>query len=173
MREMTRLVLGILLVAVLAACGSDDPSPSKESTMSKSVSMESAIADADQMRQEMFRALAAELDERTWAVTPNDDGPTRAGCNGDDGAETVILPAYYFAGTYPEESWKKAAQVVEKVGRAHGFDRVKVLVDRPGDFSMTGLAEDGGSYDFGMGKNTVLGITTGCHVWDDKPTPGG
>ena len=107
---MTRLTLGILLVALTAACGADDPSPSKESTMSKSVSMESAIADADQMRQEMFRALAAEFGERRWAVTPNDEGPTRAGCNGDDDAETVILPAYYFAGVYPAAEWKKAAQ---------------------------------------------------------------
>jgi hypothetical protein len=172
-RELTRLVLGILLVALLAACGADDPSPSKEKTMSKPVSMESAIADAEQMRQEMFRSLAAELDERTWAVAPNDDGPTRAGCNGEDGAETVTLPAYYFAGAYPEEDWKQAAGIVEKVGRSHGFDQVKVVVDRPGDFTMTGLSEDGGSYDFGMGKNTVLGIRTGCHVWDDEPTPGG
>jgi hypothetical protein len=172
-RELTRLILGILLVALLAACGADDPSPSKESTMSKSVSMESAIADAEQMRQEMFRSLAAELGERRWAVTPNDDGPIRAGCDGDDGAETVSLRSYGFIGAYPPADWKKAADIVEKVGRAHGFDVVKVVVDRPGDFSMTGLSKSGGSYSFGMGKNAVLGINTGCHVWDDKPTPGG
>ena len=83
---------------------------------------------------------------------PTTSGPTRAGCNGDDDAETVILPAYYFAGVYPAAEWKKAAKIVEKVGRAHGFDVVKVVVDRPGDFTMTGLSKVGGSYDFGMAQ---------------------
>ena len=175
MRRLTAAVLGIVVASLVTACGADDPSPAKESTMSKTstVSMESAIADAEKMRATMFRELAAAFGSKDWAVPPNDDGPTRAACNSDDGAETVILPAYGFFGAYPEEDWKKAAKIVQEVGRRHGFDRIKVVVDRPGDFSMTGLSSDGGSYDFGMAKNTVLGIRTGCHVWDDKPTAGG
>ena len=63
----------------------------------------------DQMRQEMFQALEADLGPRKWAVTPNDTGRTRAGCNDDDEAETVILPAYGFQGSYPESEWKQSA----------------------------------------------------------------
>jgi len=137
------------------------------------VSMEKAIERYDQMRQEMFQALEAELGPRKWAVTPNDSGPTRAGCNDDEEAETVILPAFGFEGSYPESEWKQSAAIVEKVGRGYGFDKVKVVVDRPGDFSMTGLSKDGGSYDFGLASNTVLGIRTGCHRWDTKPAPEG
>jgi hypothetical protein len=59
------------------------------------------------------------------------------------------------------------------VGREYGFDKVKVVVDRPGDFSMTGLSKDGGSYDYGMATNTVLGIRTGCHRWETPPAPEG
>ena len=125
--------------------------------------------------QEMFRALAAEFGERRWAVSLRTTRvPRELGCNGDDDAETVILPCLLLRRGLPGAEWKKAAKIVEKVGRAHGFDVVKVVVDRPGDFTMTGPVEGwGGATTSGWLKNTVIGIRTGCHVWDDKPAPVG
>jgi hypothetical protein len=164
-------MLGLLLAVSLTACGNDAPTPSKESTMTNpsTVSMEAAIARYEEMRQKMVAALGDELGPRTWQPAPNEDGIIRAGCNDDDEAETVNLRTLTVQGTYPEQDWKRGADLVEQVGRHYGFDTVRVVVDRPGDFSMTGLAEDGASYQFGLAANTILGVRTGCHRWENKP----
>jgi hypothetical protein len=169
-------VIALLLAACLTGCGNDgDDSTSKESTMSPTsdVSMETALARYDKMRQEMIAALDRELGRQSWSNAANEDGIIRAGCNDDADAENVNMRTLVVKGTYPETDWKKSASIVEKVGRDYGFETIKVVVDRPGDFSMTGLAKDGASYNYGLARNTILGVHTGCHVWDDKPTPGG
>jgi hypothetical protein len=168
-------VLALCLAAVLTGCGSDDDPSSKESTMSKTsaLSMEKALARYDEMRRKMIAALDREIGHQSWGNAPNEDGIIRAGCKEDESdSENVNMRTLVVNGTYPESDWKKSASVVEKIGQDYGFETVKVIVDRPGDFSMTGLAKDGASYNYGLAKNTILGVHTGCHVWDDKPTPG-
>lgn len=164
--------LALFLAVGLTGCGADDDPSSKESTMSKpsTVSMEKALARYDKMRQEMIAALDREVGRQSWGNAPNEDGIIRAGCKEDDrDSENVNMRTLVVNGTYPESDWKKSASVVEKIGRDYGFETVKVVVDRPGDFSMTGLAKDGASYNYGLAKNTILGVHTGCHVWDQKP----
>ena len=140
---------------------------------SSSLSMEDALARYEKMRQEMISALDEQIGRQSWADAPNEDGITRAGCNDDEEAENVNMRTLVVRGTYPQESWKKSADIVEAVGRDYGFDTVKVIVDRPGDLSVTGLAEDGASYTYGLKTNTILGVHTGCHRWDSKPPAGG
>jgi hypothetical protein len=173
MRRVLTVVITLVLTGCLHGCGSDGSTPSKESTMSNpsKVSMETALARYERMRREMIQALDQQVGRQSWGDAPNEDAITRAGCNDDDHAENVHLRTLVVRGTYPEKDWKKSASVVEGVGRKYGFDDVKVIVDRPGDFSMTGLAADGASYSFGLAVNTILGVHTGCHRWDTKPSP--
>ncbi|MEO7351886.1 MAG: LppA family lipoprotein [Marmoricola sp.] len=168
-------ILFLVLAACLGGCDSDGSTPSKESTMSSpsTVSMESALARYDKMRREMIEALDEQIGQQSWGDAPNEDGIIRAACNDDQLAENVNMRTLVVKGTYPEKSWKRSAELVEGVGRKYGFDTIKVVVDRPGDFSMTGLAEDGASYSYGLRANTILGVHTGCHRWDTKPSSGG
>ena len=110
--------------------------------MSKSVSMESAIADADQMRQEMFRiarrrARRADVGRHPERRRSHPRGLQRRRRGGDrapPGPTTSSAPIHRLTGRRRRRSSRRS-------GATHGFDQVKVVVDRPGDFSMTGLAE--------------------------------
>ena len=46
--------------------------------------------------------------------------------------------------------------LVEEVGREHGFDDTAHVKDEPGDLDMVGEDKYGGRYEFGMAKNTDL-----------------
>jgi hypothetical protein len=156
----------------MSACGTEQGKDSgKEPRMDDRPSMESTIESYERMRDAMFAALEAELGPREWRVSPTNDHLGRAGCAEDPDGETAFLPSYLFTGTYERADWKEAAQIVETVGREHGFDDTATVVDRPGDFELVGEDEYGGRYEFGMAKNTTLGQRTGCHRWDKKPPP--
>ena len=60
---------------------------------------------------------------------------------------------------------------MEEVGRKHGFDDVAHVKDEPGDLDMVGEDAYGAQYEFGMAKNTIFDVRTGCHRWDQKPSP--
>ncbi|HWU21421.1 MAG TPA: LppA family lipoprotein [Nocardioides sp.] len=162
-------------VAVVAALsgGCAGASPRSAAGSSTTVgygrgSMEDALARMIRMRGDMMKALDAELGARHWKIAANDDGPMGAGCN-DGRSDTVGLRMYTFSGVYPPDRWHEAASVVEQVGRRYGFDVVRRTVDRPGNLDMTGLAPDGGSYNFGMATATVLSVTVGCYQWTKTP----
>ncbi len=136
-------------------------------------SMEKMIERYDDMRDAVFAALEADLGPQKWQVSPMNDKIGRSGCASDEDeeGETAYLPSHYFPGTYERAEWKQAAEIVEKVGREHGFDDTATVVDRADDFELVGEDKYGGRYEFGMARNTTLGQRTGCHRWDKKPPP--
>ena len=170
-RGTAAFVVG-LLVLLVGACGTEQGKDSgKEPGMNDRPSMESTIESYERMRDAMFAALEAKLGPREWRVSSTNDQLGRAGCAEDPDGETAFLPSHVFTGTYERADWKQAAEIVEKVGREHGFDDTATVVDRPGDFELVGEDTYGGRYEFGMAKNTTLGQRTGCHRWDKKPPP--
>ena len=76
-----------------------------------------------------------------------------------------------FMGTYPAADWDRVRDLVEEVGRKHGFDDVAHVKDEPGDLDMVGEDKYGAQYEFGMAKNTIFDLRTGCHRWNQKPSP--
>lgn len=84
-------------------------------------------------------------------------------------AEVVGLGTVYVEGTYPEGQWRHAADVVAKVGERHGFTRLIIHSDRPGDLAFRGEGPRGGFYQFGMQTNTILTLGVGAHRWAGKP----
>ncbi|WP_188781241.1 LppA family lipoprotein [Marmoricola endophyticus] len=171
-----RLVLTVTST-VLLMCGcaaeKEESTDSAPVTPGSSKSMEQAIKEVQQMRREMTAALEQAFGPPRWGLAP-DFQPVleRAGCPDDsseDGAEVAGLPTWSTATVYPESHWRDAADRVAKIGRKYGFDRVRTVVDRPGDLEIDGRAPDGGQYVFGFGDSAILQITTGCYVWKDKP----
>jgi len=135
-------------------------------------SMESIIDDYTAMQMEMKAAVDEVVGPRKWQLSTNDE-LSRSACKADtdDEGEEASLPSWSTKGSLVDADRKALAEAVWKVGRAHGFDTTGTTVDRPDDLEIFGEDAYGGRYVFGTAVNTVLGIRTGCHRWDVKPTP--
>ena len=134
--------------------------------------METMVKRYEAMQADVFDSLEKEFGAKPWEVQPNSLGGGRSGCGGpedDPEGEQVQLPPMSFTGTYPATDWDQVRDLVEEVGRKHGFDDVAHVKDEPGDLDMVGEDEYGGRYEFGMAKNTIFDLRTGCHRWDQKP----
>ena len=132
--------------------------------------MEKVIDDYEQMRAEMVEELTAELGAQSWGETPNSPGQGRSRC-GADGAdgERVSLSTQGFRGTYDRSDWRRATEIVRRVGKKYGFAETGTIVDRADDLEVYGEDEYGAHYIFGMATNTFLSVSTGCHRWDQPP----
>ncbi|ONI78104.1 hypothetical protein ALI144C_30460 [Actinosynnema sp. ALI-1.44] len=81
-----------------------------------------------------------------------------------DTAEIRALAQWISSGNLPDGKWEQAVKVVEEVAREHGFDGPAVVVDRPGDHEVSFKDGYGAHLQFGTVQNTVLSLTTGCHL---------
>ena len=137
--------------------------------------METMVKRYEAMQADVFDSLEKEFGAKPWEVQPNSLGGGRSGCGGaeaDPEGEQVQLPPMSFMGTYPDADWGQVRDLVEEIGRKHGFDDVAHVKDEPGDLDMVGEDKYGAQYEFGMAKNTIFDLRTGCHRWEQKPAPG-
>lgn len=171
-RIAAAVVATLLALLTLSACGDDEEDPPAMTSSNGHPPMERMVDDYTEMRTAMVDALDTELGRRGWDVTPNNPSMIRSKCRAeeDERGERVSLPSYGFTGTYDAGDWKRAVELVWKVGREHGFTHTGTIVDRPDDLEVYGEDDHGGRYIFGLAENTVLGITTGCHRWTSTPT---
>lgn len=136
-------------------------------------SMETVIDDYTQMRTEMVAAVDAIAGAGAWGNSSSIKELSRSGCrNGEDpDGERANLPNYTRKGPLTGDDRDAIMEAVWKVGRAHGFDEVGTIVDRPDDWEIYGEDPNGGRYVVGSSANTVISIGTGCHRWDTQPAP--
>jgi hypothetical protein len=161
----------VLALTASGGCGTEEERP-KVTSSGTPAAMETVLDDYTAMRGEMIAALDEELGPRPWGVSSNNPKAVRSGCRSgeDPDGERVAMESYSFRGTYDPADWKRSAAVVQRVGREHGFDRTGTTVDAPDDLQVFGEDARGGRYVYGLAANTVLGISTGCHVWRSAPT---
>jgi hypothetical protein len=137
-------------------------------------SMESTLTRYRLFQEDLFRVLDEHFGHRVWTPVNNQSGIVGSACDHDlpDSWGIVNLPLMSFRGTYPPERWRDVRAVVSAVGEKHGFLGADALADRPGHLDLVGTdSRYGGRYEFGLGKNTVLLLETGCHRWDKLPSP--
>ncbi len=165
------LVAGLVL-GLVAGCGPDDQETPKENAvdLADRPSMEQVLEEYEQMTDEVFTALDAELGPRPWGTAPNNPGQVRSRCAEDPDGESLALDLHAFEGSYPRSDWDRAVEVVQEVGRRHGFDETGTVVEREDDLEVYGEDEHGARYVFGMARNTVFSMTTGCHRWRTPPS---
>jgi len=63
-----------------------------------------------------------------------------------------------------DDLWPQAFQVVQEVSAQQGFANPQVLKDQPGDHDIVLSDAKGARLSFGTAVNSVLSITTGCHL---------
>jgi predicted LppA-like lipoprotein len=118
----------------------------------------------EQMQQRLLDRLDAEVGPLSWAVS---DPVSRAGCTEFPDifdAESWVLQSWRAPGNLPDARWPQAVAVVEEITREYGFGEPEIIVNRSGDHEITGNDQYGAVYQFGTAANTVLMITTGCHL---------
>ncbi|QUH00272.1 hypothetical protein HUO13_05095 [Saccharopolyspora erythraea] len=166
---MKKLVLFTLCAVLAAGCaGRPGPTPGgdvedQRATLQQRPSIEEVTARYDQMQRELRERLSAEIGSLSW--TPREP-MSNAGCADfpNLGGETRMLESWRSSGNLPDANWPRAVRVVGEVTARYGFGAVEVVVDRPGDHQITATDQYGGSYLFGTAKNTLLTVSTGCHL---------
>lgn len=118
----------------------------------------------EQMQQRLLDRLNTEVGPLSWAVS---DPVSRASCTEFPDvidAESRILESWRAPGNLPDADWPLAVEIVQEITVEYGFGEPEIIVNRSGDHEIIGNDQYGGVYQFGTAANTVLMITTGCHL---------
>ena len=136
--------------------------------------METVIDDYTQMRTEMLAAVDAIGGPGEWVNSSSFQGVGGSACrHGEDpDGQRANLPNYTRQVALTGDDREAIKQAVWKVGRAHGFEKVGTIVDRPDDWEIFGDDPYGGRFTFGSQTSTVVSIGTGCHRYDTLPSRG-
>lgn len=164
MRRLMAVIVALLLVSACGGSGSDK----EEVPMGERPSMETVLAEYEAMRVEIVEGLVAQLGPRSWNVSANSPEFGTAGCKDSDVGEIAFPGLVSMRGSWDAGDLDQVAQIVQGIGREHGFTDVVTLIDKPGDIKFDGYDRFGGQDSFGSAKNTVLGVMTGCHVWEGE-----
>ena len=62
------------------------------------------------------------------------------------------------------EQWSKAVEVASNVANRYGFTRIGPRVDKPPSHYLTILDQNGAELFVGTEQQTVISVTTGCHL---------
>ena len=141
--------------------------------MSDRPSLESVIDRYTRMRSEMIAALDDELGPAGWAESASSRGLDFGACEGvieaaPPGTDTAFLPRFRREGTYDDP--QVALATIDRVGRGSGFGELEKRADNGTTAVYAAVDHLGAVYEVHFARNMVIGIQTGCHAWDHKPS---
>ncbi|EIE99182.1 LppA family lipoprotein [Saccharomonospora glauca] len=79
-------------------------------------------------------------------------------------AEVRHIAASRSPGNLPDEAWPRAVELVTELAAEKGFTDPRTVVDRPGDHEVALYDQYGAELIFGTAKNTIISLSTGCHL---------
>jgi Lipoprotein confined to pathogenic Mycobacterium len=182
---MTRLASRVRSVALLglvplliAGCSGDNPfSGGNVNTDPKAVfakfmklpDFDQATQQYQQMSVDIRTALSAGLPElASWTMAGEQ---SRAACGSDyptmsNDGETGGLPDYVVYGNLPDDKYERALPIIGAAAQKYGFTPApQRLHDAAGSHdAVFHNVADSSFIDFGTAKNTVLGVSIGCHL---------
>lgn len=176
---MRRLVVALVLAVLATACtsaGSErDDMDDQLAALAQRPTIEEITATYEEMQARLRERLSAEVGPLRWV---NDQNAGRAGCADfpDVDGESRTLNRWTSEGNLPDAQWDRAVAIVAEVTGEYGFSAPEAVVDRPGDHEIVATDRYGGGYQFGTARNTILMVSTGCHLPADarpgSPLPG-
>lgn len=162
---MCRLVIVLAFAALVAGCafgGSErDDMDEKFATLAQRPTIEDIRVTYEDMQARLRDRLSAEVGPMQWV---NDQNFSGAGCGDGVDGQSRTLDSWTSEGNLPDARWEDAVRVVAEVTGDYGFGAPQVIVDRPSDHEITGFDSFGAKYLFGTAVNTVLMVSTGCHL---------
>jgi len=138
-------------------------------TLAQRPTIEEVRASYEEMQSRLRDRLSAEVGPLRWVNNQNLGG---AGCADfpNVGGQSLTLDRWTSEGNLPDTRWDRAVAIVAEVTGEYGFGAPEVVVDRPADHEITATDPYGGGCLFGAARNTVLMVSTGCHLSaDDHP----
>jgi hypothetical protein len=180
-----RLTLSTLLLAcaiTLTGCGDGQGGMTREEQFTQLMrrpSEEQMVHRYDQMQHEIADRLTAAFGLPAWTVNDSTGGEALCGHEFNDiGAEagTKSLPLITTAAPIPDEKWDQAVKIAENIARRNGFGPPQRVVDRARQHTVDFKDQWGGLLGMDSGSNTVLSVSTGCHLTAEAkrrgtPTP--
>jgi hypothetical protein len=135
----------------------------KLATLAQRPTIEAIKATYETMQARLRDRLSAEVGLLRWV---NDENFSGAGCADFPGVggQSRILDSWTSKGNLPDAQWDRAVRIVTEVTGEYGFGAPRAVVNRPSDHEITATDPYGGHYLFGTAANTVLQVSTGCHL---------
>ncbi|MGH3785784.1 MAG: LppA family lipoprotein [Pseudonocardiaceae bacterium] len=164
---MTRLVVALAIAALAAGCGfigsESEDMDEKLATLAQRPTIEDIRVTYEEMQARLRDRLSTEVGPLHWVNRKNFSG---AGCADfpNVGGQSLTLDGWMSEGNLTDTRWADAVRVVAEVTGEYGFGTPRVVVDRPSDHEITATDQYGGHYLFGTAANTVLLVSTGCHL---------
>ena len=135
----------------------------KLTTLAQRPPIEAIRATYEEMQARLRDRLSAEVGSLQWV---NDRNFSGAGCADfpNVGGQSLTLDSWTSKGNLPDARWHDAVRIVAEVTGEYGFGPPQTIVDRPSDHEITATDPYGAKYLFGTAANTVLLVSTGCHL---------
>jgi hypothetical protein len=173
------LAAALAAVVVLAGCGDGheylDPQPTgpsmskqqQQAQLAARPTLDEAVAGYEKLRTTLRERLARDFGVTGWTEEP---GSTEfSGCAPqfpaltEQEASKKFLPRWY-APMSLLPRWDQVKQAVREVAGGHGFTTVALDANQAGDAELNLTDQLGAQLSIGTSKNTVLSLTTGCHL---------
>jgi len=174
MTRVSRVAVRVMAIIALLVMTTGCNSPAKEkdkmseafSELMKRPNLTQVQTDYQSMFETIRERLVAEVGVAQWV--PHDEPISGSACGGDlsklSGAEVLRMDAGMSPGNLPDAKWDQAVTIVTEVAGNRGFGAPKVIVSGPNDHEVSFRDPYNGELLFGTGGNTVLAVTTGCHL---------
>jgi hypothetical protein len=169
-----RKATAALLSAVALLMSGCTPDESKDSKVNALFSELMQRPDIETMQTDylaMLEQLRNKLikDVGIAPFIPDPDGPvTGSGCPGDFSAVPDAMVLRFRSGRSPgnisDAEWPRALKLVTDFLAERGFGAPKAVVDKPGDHEVAIYDQFGAELIFGTAANTILSLSTGCHL---------
>ena len=140
---------------------------SKQQQLAARPPLDDAIASYEKICTTIQERLTADFGVAQWTEEPN--SAEFSGCApqfpdlSEQEAGKKLLSRWYSPTSLPAP-WNQVKQAVREVAGAHGFTTVTLDTHQAGDAEFNLADQLGAQPSFGTSKNTVLSLTTGCHL---------
>ncbi|GAA5104619.1 LppA family lipoprotein [Haloechinothrix salitolerans] len=161
-----------LAVAVILAVGGCDTRPSEDDAhemfqqLMERPDIETVQADYLALLERIRTRLVDELGIEPFI--PDEEPVSGAACPGDlsevKEAEVRFYPSAYSPDDISDADWPRAVALVTDTISKHGFGEPRTVVDREGDHEVAIYDSYGAELIFGTAENTIVGLSTGCHL---------
>lgn len=168
--RVTAIIMTLFLLAGRSSAAKEKEEMSEAfAELMKRPSLTRVGADYQAMFRTIRERLVAEVGVAEWV--PDDEPVSGSACGGDisnlDGAEVRRMDAGTSPGNLPDDRWGQAVAIVTEVAKEHGFGAPAVIVNRPKDHEVSFRDRYDGELLFGTGGNTILAVSTGCHLTEE------
>jgi hypothetical protein len=186
--KIAKFISIIALAATASTCSSggkdinDDPNAGTQGQQYAKLIQRPSLEEIKTQYQltlsEIRKMTVSEFGLPAWEAPPEDPiGGAGCGFNFPDvnlpDGQTLTIDGGYSRANIPDARWADAVAKVGEIAKKYGFTQSQFFRTHPGDNDARYFTPFGDRLDFGTEKNTVLGISSDCHLSSEARQRGG